>query len=467
MVHWHEGLFLQPHHLQSLQRETLDFLARERRHWQPYPYGLLDLKWSSDALENLLVRIDRLKAIMPSGLEIDVPGNSDLAALDIKRAFQGASGGFTVSLAVPLWQSSRANTVEPTTAGPAARRAVAEDSRVKRLYRVSETSRLDENTGENPQPVLVRRYNAKLVVEGDDTTDLEVLPLLRVEASAQEQTLPRIDSQFVPPCMLLNASPLLRGLVRDLAMAVEAARKVMVNGLTRGGWVTDNIKGQTVLDVLRLRTLNKWSARLPALLATGPGGAGLISPFDIYLELRELQGDLASLSPDRDPFEGPKYDHDSPGMVFQELDRRIRPLLTGDVKSRVRSKPFVREGTILTLALEEVDFTEPSGYFLGIKTRMDPTVLARLVEDGDKFKLMPRTLAARSFLLGIKLKEERNPPQGMFSAGDLHYFRLVIGESESMWKKSQDPQEKGLGIRWPDNEVFDFQEVRLHMLLPS
>jgi hypothetical protein len=55
----------------------------------------------------------------------------------------------------------------------------------------------------------------------------------------------------------------------------------------------------------------------------------------------------------------------------------------------------------------------------------------------------------------------------MFSAGDLHYFRLVIGESESMWKKSQDPQEKGLGIRWPDNEVFDFQEVRLHMLLPS
>ncbi|MFZ4573065.1 MAG: type VI secretion system baseplate subunit TssK [Phycisphaerales bacterium] len=468
MVHWHEGLFLQPHHLQALQREVNESLSRERRGTNPFPYGVIDMKWSSDSLENMLVRVDRLRAIMPSGIEIDVPGNADLPALDVKRVFQAASGGFTIGLAVPLWQSSRANTVEPMAPNAAAaRRAVGEEARVKRMYRVTEGSRLDENTGENPQPVLVRRYNARLVVEGDDTSDMEVIPLLRVEASASEPTLPRVDPRFVPPCLVLSGSPTLRNIVRDLAQGVEASRKVMVNGLARGGWVVENIKGQTVLDLFRLRTLNKWSARLPALLGAGPAGVGLMTPFEAYLELRELLGDLAALSPDRDPFEAPKYDHESPGLVFLELDKRIRPLLTGEVKTKVRSKPFVRDGTILSLNLDDADFTEPNGYFLGIRTRMDPTLLAKLVEDADKFKLMPKSLAPKSYLFGIKLGEERHPPQGMFSAGDLHYFRLVLADSEQMWKRVQDPKERGLGIRWPESEPFEYQDVQLYMTLPS
>src|SRR3954468_4189520 len=138
-VHWHEGLFLQPHHLQTMQRDQAESSARERRLTWAYPYGVIDLRLSTDALENMLVRIDRLRAVMPSGLEIDVPGNSDIPALDIKRVFQASSGAFTVGLAVPLWQSSRANTVEPSsngaaTAGGAARKAVADDARVKWLY---------------------------------------------------------------------------------------------------------------------------------------------------------------------------------------------------------------------------------------------------------------------------------------------------------------------------------------------
>src|SRR5947199_9849004 len=165
-VHWHEGLFLQPHHLQTMQRDNVEAGARERRLTWAYPYGVIDLRLSTDALENMLVRIDRLRAVMPSGLEVDVPGNSDIPALDIKRVFQASSGSFMVSLAVPLWQSSRANTVDPagngSMAGGAARRAVADEARVKRLYRIAEVTRADENTGENAQPVMVRRFNARL-----------------------------------------------------------------------------------------------------------------------------------------------------------------------------------------------------------------------------------------------------------------------------------------------------------------
>src|SRR5437016_4053204 len=142
-VHWHEGLFLQPHHLQTMQRDQAESSARERRLTWAYPYGVVDLRLSTDALENMLVRIDRPPAV------------------DIKRVFQASSGAFTVGLAVPLWHPSRANTVEPASngagaAGGAARRAVADEARIKRLYRISEITRADENTGENAQPVMVR-----------------------------------------------------------------------------------------------------------------------------------------------------------------------------------------------------------------------------------------------------------------------------------------------------------------------
>jgi type VI secretion system protein ImpJ len=465
-IHWHEGLFLQPHHLQTMQRDLAETSARERRLSWPYPYGLIDLRISTDALENMLVRIDRLRAIMPSGLEIDVPGNADIPALDIKRVFQASSGSFTVSLAVPLWQAQRANTVEPTPAqggGGAAHRAVAEEARIKRLYRVAEITRPDENTGENPQPVIVRRYNARLVVEGDDTSDMEVLPLVRIIHAAQESTVPRPDPSFVPPCLVIGGSPTLRNLLRDLGAAVEASRKELVNQMTRGGFVPENLRGPQLMQLLRLRTLNKFAARLPVLVAGGTTGGGSITPYQAYLELRELQGELAALSPDRDPFEAPRYDHDNPGVVFEELDRRIRPLLRGDIQKKFLQVPFTRQDGVLAATLTDEHLTQPNGYFIGIRTKMDPTQLGKLVEDQDRFKLMPRSMIKLN-IYGIKLVEERHPPMEMPSSIDLHYFRVDIGESKKMWERMTG--EKAMAIRWPENENFEYQDVSLYMTVP-
>ncbi len=474
MVHWHEGLFLQPHHLQTMARENAEGMSRERRLSWPYAYGVVDLRYSTDALENMLVRFDRLRAIMPSGLEVDVPGNCDLPALDIKRVFQGSSDSFTVSLAVPLWQLSRANTVEPgsTGAGNAAtRRAVAEDARIKRLFRVSEMSRSDENTGENPQPVLVRRLNARLVTDGDDVSDMEVLPLIRVEPVAAEQTLPRVDRTFVPPCLTISGSAVLRESVRDISSAVEAARKDLVNQLTKGGWAVENLKGQMILDLMRLRTLNKWAARLPSLVNAGTGGAGAMPTFAAYLELRELLGDLAALTPDRDPFEGPKYDHDLPAIVFSELNRKIRPLLLSKVVGKMRSVPFTPEGPVLVAAFADADFTEPVDYLLGIRTKMAPSALAPLVQDPERFKLMEKSKAKSvqggAFLPGITLQEERSPPIGFPTPNDLHYFRVQFASgtgSKMRWEKSK--EEKAMGVRWAETETFQYDEVRMWMLLP-
>src|SRR4051812_9718329 len=191
-IHWHEGLFLQPHHLQTMQQFLLERFGSERKLGFIFSYGIIDMKLSADALENMVIRFDRLRAVLPSGLEINYPENTDIPSLDIKPAFEASSGSFTIALAVPLWYPTRANSIDPTAAG-AGNGSAAEggpggsDWRVKRIYKIAEIQRTDENTGENLQPMMIRKINARLIMDDDDHTDLETIPLLKiVHATGQD-----------------------------------------------------------------------------------------------------------------------------------------------------------------------------------------------------------------------------------------------------------------------------------------
>lgn len=449
-IHWHEGLFLLPHHLQRLQKTIIDGLGAERKLSWAYPYGVVESRLSPDELENLRLRFDKLRVVMPSGIEVNFPENAELPSLDIKQAFASSGGSFYVFLGVPLWFDRRANAVE---GGQNA------DARVKVLYRTAEAEVCDENTGENPKPVLVRRINARLLLENEDSSDLEVIPLLRIVRGVGEQVgIPRQDPEYVGPCLLLSGSPVLRELVRDLASQVQASRKELVIQLTRAGFSLENLRGLQFEQMMRLRTLNRFSARLPSL-AEAPA----IAPFPIYLELRELLGELAALYPDRDEFEAAAYDHDNPCLSFLELSSKIRSMLRGAVAPSFIRVPFVDVEGRQTIALEEQHFSLPNEYFLGIKTAEDPRALARLVENADEFKLMPRSLAARA-IRGVLLKEERFAPLELPAQTGLYYFRLMRTESARSWNQIQ--VEQSAVVVWPDQGRSDY-EIALYMTVPA
>ena len=449
-VHWHEGLFLQPHHLQTMQRHFVEKFGSERRLAWSYPYGVEEYSLSNDALENMLVQFNKLSAVMPSGIEVCAPGNADVPALDIKEVFESGKGSLMIYLGVPLWFSERANAVKGGT---------QEDWRIKRIYRVAEVDRPDENTGENPQPVAMRRINARLLLDSDDHSDMEVLPVLRIaHATGEDVGLPRQDPQYAPPTLVLNGSPALRDLVRDLANQVEASRKELVIQINRGGFRVESMRGAQFEQMLRLRTLNRFSGCLPH-----QAQAAATTPFEMYCLLRELLGDLAALYPDRDMFEVPAYDHDNPMLSFQELCSKIRALLRGAVAPSFIKVPFVQEGAMLAAAFTEEHFTKPIDYFLGIKTKEDPKAVAVLVEDVDKFKLMPRSLAMRA-IFGVRLTLERIPPLELPTEAGLVYFRLQRGESARIWERAA--EEKSMAIKWPGMDASDFK-IALYMTIPS
>lgn len=451
-VHWHEGLFLQPHHLQWMQKCILDTFARERRWVWTFPYGVLDLHLCDDELRSQRIRFDRLHAIMPSGLEVQVPDSADLPSLDIKEALASSGGTLTISLAVPLRHASRPNAIESEQ---------DEDRHAKVLYRVAEVESPDENTGENPRPLRVRRINARLLLDHDDRSDLEVLPVLRVvQAAGEDVGLPRSDATYIPPCLVVSASPVLRSLLRDLASQVMASRNELARKATEGGFSLDHLRGVQFEQLLRLRTLNRFGALLECLNQASSG----VAPFDLYMLLRQLLAELAALRPDREQFPVSEFQHENPFPVFHELSRKIQDLLKGVLPSTYLEAAFTPDetGSWLSATLSEEHLTQPNEYYLAIKTKIDPKELVSLVEDSNKFKLMPLSFIEEA-IYGLKLTHEALPPEELPREIGLHYFRVDRAESALMWERVA--EERSVAARWPHMEVADFT-LTLYMTVP-
>jgi predicted component of type VI protein secretion system len=224
----------------------------------------------------------------------------------------------------------------------------------------------------------------------------------------------------------------------------------------------DQLRGGQFAQLHKLRTLNHYSSRLSHLVK-----APSVPPFDMYLELRGLLGELAALrGPDQDLSLVSDYDHDAPSVPWAELISRIRMLLPREGEVTVFTVPFKRVDKLMLAQLEEPHIKKPNEYFLGVKTKQDAKSLSTLVQDPDRFKCMARTLA-RADIWGITLSEVKDPPLQLPKPPGLHYYRLLLNETPSsarMWERIQ--QEKAMTLVWRDLETADY-DITLYMTVPE
>ncbi len=433
-VHWHEGLFLQPHHLQLMQRGVQMEIRALRSLLSPFAYGVVDGKLSYDDLNDGRLRFDRLHVIMPSGQEVRFPEEAQLPSLDVRAEASRGSGQLEVFLGVPLWVKNRANSF---------RFGEPPDPRVKLIYIPGEIRDLaDENTGENPQAIHLRKINARLMLKGEDMSDMEVLPLLRIVRSVGEDAgKPRPDPEFVPPSVLLRSSPTLHDLVRELTAQINASREQTRIKVSTGGLGIE-VKWEITT---RLASLNRFCAGWSTVIEEGR-----ISPFIIYQELREFLGELLALHPVEKLFDCQPYNHVDPLPAFRELDRKIRDEIRVARAAEPLRVAFAGSPGLLRATLEPQHFEKPSGYFLGVKTRIDRSKLAVYLNDGNKFKLMPRSMEQVA-IFGVELKEENFPPLELPGQSDLHYFRVQPASNQRRW--DQVKQDKGVSLVWNNSGI--------------
>src|SRR5436305_15163045 len=107
-VHWHEGMFLRPHHFQAAQRHA-QHLNNLGEKWDlHYNWGLRSIEIDQDALANNRVVVRSLRARLPDGTLVGITEDGSLTEVDLKRAFERCNN-VMLFLAVSILNLARFN----------------------------------------------------------------------------------------------------------------------------------------------------------------------------------------------------------------------------------------------------------------------------------------------------------------------------------------------------------------------
>jgi|TARA_B110000495_G_C23036548_1_gene619299 type VI secretion system protein ImpJ len=446
-IHWHEGLFLRPHHLQRFHQDLQRSAISERQMYCPIPYGVLQYKVNDEELANKRLKFDHLKVIMPSGVIVDFPERATLPALDLRESLARHQSGFVVSLSVPFWDSNRGNVATPSSTGQTGE---------KLLYTTDEIEVSDENTGMNPQPLAIRKINAKLIVSTDESSYSEMLPLVRLSAGVGENLgQAQLDPRYSPPAVYLKGSVNIRSMMGEFVRGLIESRNALSVQIGQGGFNIETLRGIQLEQIFRLRTLSRYAARLPLMMQTDT-----VSLYSVFMELHGLLGELNALSPTEDFFNQANFNHDDPFSGFRTLIDKLSSLMKGVTRASYIKIDFAKQDDHYACEITDEHLNGVIDYYVGIESSIEHRQLTMLVEDPDKFKFMPVSFIKRP-IFGIRLKEERVPPLELPAKSNLRYYRLLRAESEKIWKIVQ--REKKLAMRWPGVRGSDFK-IGLYIL---
>jgi type VI secretion system protein ImpJ len=449
MVHWHEGLFLLPHHLQMLQKLALDRLGAAGPLIHRYMSGVIELDLT---LSRESVAVRRLKAVMPSGVMIDYPGSAAIAPLDISAEMARSRSGFKLRLGLPDWSEHEANSFDfGEEANP----------QMKRRFCLDKADVADENKGGDKKAVIIRKFHARLLLESDNTSGLEVLPLARIEPTPGDQ-LPRLDENFAPPLLRLKAWPPLFDLVNKLVVDLERSRGSLLKRVQEGGLNLEGLHGNQLTLLLRLRSINHFLPRLRALAEVTQA-----FPFEVYCDLAGLLGELTALDPANDALMVEAFAHEAPWDQFQQLDKRIRKHLEPDDKGTVREIKLEQKSATNWVGGDDRMWLESAReVYLRVISNDFVEGVTSLVANPDKFKLNPFKLNNRP-LRGIPLTQVTTP-KILPAQQDFHYYRVerdATPAASRLWK--QLVEEQKLSVYWSPTEPVKLDKISVILLMPT
>lgn len=489
LVHWEEGMLMRVQNLQMMQQGLLERFEEVRRARGHYPYGVVEAEVARDALEKGKIGFVRLRVILRSGLEVNVPGECEIAALSVRDELaKSRSGETTILLGVPDYSAGHPNSF---------RVGEVPDPRVKYRYIPRGEVRLDENTGENKQAIHVRMLNARLLFEHEDRSGLECLPLVRVRrsgvATGSEFRVELVQT-FVPPCLFLpppgdvsevgNRGSGATSLLADISLPhrlseevhlsvqkVEVARRLQSTRLQSQRLTMAALQGTQFHQWMRFLTLSRYAARL-LTLEQSP----YTSPFEMFLVLHEALSELEALRPRRgssalktrkEPVL--KYDHEDAFSVFSRLRVRLDKALldVGGVEFHDAVFALDPSGQNRLRASVGPQFfaSDVSGWFLAVQSPLGIGELTSTMTNRQHFEMTDPASLDQGWG-GLQLRHELDPPVGLPDAPDLHYFRVERsndGVLQQLWERIQAVGELAISRNNPhlnlSNAIFTFYAI--------
>lgn len=418
-IHWHEGMFLRPQHFQVADRNVREALRDSEDWFHPYNWGVRSVEFDREAFGNYSAVLRSCEARFKDGTKITIPADGTVDPAELRNAL-ASSGSAMIYLAIPTLQAGRANVEEaPTANGP--------------RYWVDELEITDENTGSEEQALLVRRTRARLLLSTQDHTGYEVLPLARVERSAQIEAPPQLDVDYVPPLLVMDAWTPLWQMIQSLYHQIGAKVDQLASQIVDRSISFDSQVPGDAERLLKLATLNSALSAFESIVFI----RGL-PPLLLFHELSRLVGQLAIFMDARRPPALPPYDHEDIGGCFYTVIKYIQLGLDTIAPSAFEKRYFEKNGERLQVSLEPGWLSSTKTLFLGVETELGDDDCEQLLRSMD-MKLGSTSRVEQIFkqaLRGLKLVPIVRPPRALPAGTGIVYYQ--IERDQVFWRDVAD-----------------------------
>ena len=281
---WHQGLFLQPQHLQLADVHAQSLLTPVYRYLCPHPWGIGALEVQTAALDNLTFNPVRGTFLFPDMTYAALPGNAIIEGRSFDEAWVEGGQPLGVYVGLKKWNESGDNV-----------------SVIARLSNLAEVNTRFVTTADpeevqdlhhNGPPAQVQRLQYVLKIfwetEKDQLGEYQLIPVAQVERMGERVVL---SEKFVPPALTIRSSEILLRLVADIKDEIASRGRQLESYKRDRGIHTAEFGARDTVYLLALRSLNRYIPLLDHLLA-----ASHAHPWDVYGLLKQMIGELSAFS---------------------------------------------------------------------------------------------------------------------------------------------------------------------------
>ncbi|KVX11146.1 type VI secretion system-associated protein [Burkholderia ubonensis] len=314
-VLWGEGLFLRPQHFQRQDAYHEARLFESIQAIQPYNWGVRTVRFDRDALGSNVLRLAELSLVFPDGALYAAPQADDLPPPVALDTLPEGINEFVFYLALHPLRENGANYNDDPAAGFTTR------------FVSEQTSVADNFTDAAEADVTFLKTQVKLIAHSEPRDQLLSVPLVRVRRTATSGF--EIDDSFVPPCLAIEASPILHQRLRQLIDALQAKVNALYGFHREPSKNIIEFRSGDIASFWLLHTANAAFATLAHLHQHAA-----LHPERLFQELLRLAGQLMTFSKGYTLADLPAYRHDDPGPGFARLDLILRELLDTVISTR-------------------------------------------------------------------------------------------------------------------------------------
>lgn len=445
---WHQGLFLQPQHLQFNDLFNQSSLTPYYKYLHPYLYGVGPFKIEDSALSNFSFEINTGEFWFADKTYAVVGENAIIESRYFKEIWDDEMDELTVYVGLKKFSHSGDN-VSIVRKGQS-----LTDVHTRFIAGEDPEKAMDLHKGDTPANIKLMTLVLKIFFqpEIEQLGNYELIPVARIKRQGEKI---HISDTYAPPCISIHCAAMLHAQITEIFNQILFKNRELEAYKAQRGIHNAEFGSKDMVYLLALRSFNRYIPVLAHMLEE-PGA----HPWDVYSTIKQFVGELSSFTETIDvlgrdesgELRIPPYDHNSLSSCFSRAAALITALIDEITAGPEYIIPLEYDDVYYSAVLKSEFLKSSNQYYLVMRTEDEVTDILETLDTQVKLgttKTLP--LLVERALPGVGLEYLATPPQELPRRRDSIYFQ--IDHHSEQWGHVE--KDKNIGLYWnvPPKEV--------------